>query len=159
MTPQEIGMRIAYGAAIASIPIATMRADKLRYGMGTTLLALVGYSFSGGWFATAIAGIVVLGFQFYLRVVAMRKLRWVVGTCLTLGAFLTHRATFLPEYIRTWDESFKSKIFVAAMGVALSMIVTCIEMKVVRLKETLKKDVAEVAGAIGEKIKEHIPGK
>ena len=151
MTPAEIGVRIAYGAAVAAVPIATMRSDKLRYGMVTTLLALVGFSFSGGWAPTAIAGVVVLAYQFYLRFAVLR-LRWVVGTVLTLGAFVVHRATYFGLYWSTWDESIKTKVFVAATGVALSMIVTCIEMKVRRVKETLRKDVAEVAGAIEDRV-------
>jgi ABC-type tungstate transport system substrate-binding protein len=157
MSPQEIAARIAYAAAIAAVPIATMRADNLRYAMGTTLLALIGFSFSGGWAATAIAGVVLLAYQFYLRF-AVTKWRWVVGTVLTLSAFLLHRATYFGLYWSTWHDSLKTKIFVAATGVAISMIVTCIEMKVQRFKETIKKDIQQAADAIKDKIKDKLAG-
>ena len=145
MTISSVALRVLYGLALSLIPAAMMRKDRLRYGMATTALALVAYNFSGGVVPAAIAAVVLLGYQVYLRVV-VRKLAWVVSTCTALGSYIAVHGALIPSQIGVWHESLKVRIFVGSIPVAVSMIVTCVEMKVRRMKDTLGTELREVAG-------------
>ena len=145
MTISSAALRVLYGLALALVPMAMMRKDRLRYGMATTALALVAYNFSGGVVPAAIAAVVLLGYQVYLRVV-VRRLAWVVSTCTALGSYIAVRAALIPSQIGAWHESLKVRIFVGTIPVAVSMIVTCVEMKIRRVKDTIGADLREAAG-------------
>jgi hypothetical protein len=158
LTFSTIARRFVLGLALwwAGVPFLGM--DRLRSGWPTTTLALVACNFSGGVVPAVIAMVVVLGYQVYLRV-AVRKLTWVVSTCMALGSYVAVRVAMVPSQIGMWEESLGVRIFISSILVAISMIVTCVEMKIRRVKDVLGTELREAAGKEVEKAAKHLRGQ
>jgi hypothetical protein len=143
-------LRALYAIALAAIPALLMRKDGLKVGMFACTVALVGCAFSGGIVVAAASAVALLAYQLYLRF-AVKKLRWVVGTCVSLASYIAAQAVLLPSQLPAWETSFRVKVFVGTLFVAVAMLIACVEFKVRRVRQTMRQDLKELGKAAGMK--------